>query len=146
MKALCSAIAALLLTSLSASAKINSSDLSGWLPPLPVETKAHSQSRSAHLRSWLPRVETGMSAAQVIVLLGNPDWGITPKGKVRWSVDPRSGILRYTSKAAGSIRVTDFHFDSNSRVKRIVENGVIVSKGRRMLLPDPLPHGVFWRK
>ena len=147
MKALCLASAALLLTSFSASAKINSADLSAWLPSLPAETRGHSVSRSAHLRSWIPRVEPGMSVAQVIVLLGNPDWGVTPKGRVRWSVDPRTGVLRYSMASGnGGTRVMDFHFNAESRVKRIVENGVIVSKGRRLILPDPLPRGVFWRR
>lgn len=145
MKALCSALAALLLTSFSASAKINSSDLSGWLPPLPAETHGQFRSRSANLAEWIPNVKTGMSVAQVLVMLGDPDWGITPKGRLRWSVDPRTGVLRYTVKGKNP-RVVDFVFDSNARVKRIVENGVILTKGRRVLLPDPLPHGVFWRK
>lgn len=145
MKALCSAIAALLLTSFSASAKINSIDISEWLPKLPAETHGQHRSRSAHLAQWIPRVDMGMSVTQVTVMLGDPDWGVTPKGKLRWAVDPRKGVLRYSINGANP-RVVDFVFDSNARIKRIEENGVIVEKGRRMLLPDPLPRGVFWRK
>lgn len=141
MKALC--FVALLLAALPASAKINSTDLSQWLPALPVKGEVQSQSRPAHLAEWIPKVKPGMAVTQVLVMLGNPDWGYIAKGKLRWAASPREGVLRYTvSKDC----VVDYVFDNDARVKRIVENGVIVARGRRLLLPDPLPHGVFWRK
>lgn len=135
--------------SVSASAGINSQDLSQWLPELPPFTHAPRADRGRHLEKWLPHVRPTMSVAQVLVMLGHPDWGVTTRGKARWLVNPKSGVLRYSAGyrdgSKGLDRVIHIHFDEEARVKRIVDNGVITATGPRVLLPGPLPTGVPWR-
>jgi hypothetical protein len=148
MRALC-LLAAVLCLAQPASGKINSSDLSQWLPELPPYSRVPDKNRARHLDYWMQHVHPGMSVAQVLVLLGQPDWGVTTRGKLRWVVDPKSGVLQYSAAIRGDFkssgRVIRIHFDGDARVKRIVENGVTTAKGRRVLLPDPLPRGVWWR-
>jgi hypothetical protein len=133
----------------SASAMVNSCDLSAWLPELPPFSHARG-SRVQHVDRWLRHVHPGMSIAQVLVELGPPDWGISHRGRLRWAVDPRDGVLQYSAGGTGNARSATrpirIYFDSQARVKRIEDNGVTIAQGRRVLLPDPLPRGVWWRR
>jgi hypothetical protein len=148
MRAFC-LFAAVLFLGQPASAKINSTDLSQWLPELPPFSLVRDSHRARHLDYWMQHVHPGMSVTQVLVLLGHPDWGVDSRGRLRWVVNPKSGVLQYSASGRdvykGGGRVIHVHFDEQARVKRIVENGVITALGRRTLLPDPLPHGVWWR-
>jgi hypothetical protein len=149
MRALCFALIAL-CSSGPAWGRINSTSVEAWLPSLPPFTHGGHLSRAEHLAEWLPRVHVGMSVAQVVVLLGNPDWGLTPRGKLRWAANPKAGIIRYSAGGSpeGKLggRVVDFWFNNQAQVERIVDNGVIVAQAPRILLPEPLPHGVWWRR
>jgi hypothetical protein len=148
MRVLC-VFAALLCLANPVSARINSSDLSQWLPELPPFSLVRDGNRARHLDYWMQHIQPGMSVAQVLVMLGQPDWGVDSRGRLRWVINPKSGVLQYSASGReaykGSGRVIHVHFDGQARVKRIVENGVITAQGRRALLPDPLTRGVWWR-
>ena len=145
MTALC-LLASVFALACPAFGKVNSTELTQWLPELPPFSHSPDTNRARHLAEWMPHVHPGMSVTQVLVLLGPPDWGVTTRGKLRWVVDPRTGVLQYSANGRGDFkgngRQIRIHFDTDARVKRIEENGVIVAKGRRALLPEPLPHGV----
>jgi hypothetical protein len=148
MRAL-SLVAALLFLSETSQAKLNSTDLSQWLPELPPFSIVQHPNRSRHLDYWMQHVRPGMSVAQVLVMLGHPDWGVNSRGRLRWALNPKAGVLQYSASGRdaykGGGRVIRIHFDEQARVKRIVDNGVITAEAPRALLPDPLPRGVWWR-
>ncbi len=148
MRVFC-ALAALLSLAGSSTAKVNSIDISAWLPELPPFTHVSKRQQARELDHWLRHVEPGMSVAQVVVLLGKPDWGVDKRGRLRWAIDPREGAVQYTGTGGGDYkggaRTVRIYFDEQARVKRIEDDGVVVAKARRAFLPDPLPRGVWWR-
>jgi outer membrane protein assembly factor BamE (lipoprotein component of BamABCDE complex) len=148
MRVLC-ALTALLCLAESAAAKVNSADLTQWLPELPPYTNVSKRQQARELDHWLQHVHPGMSVSQVIVLMGKPDWGVDHHGRLRWVIDPKDGAVQYSSSGRDGYKSGDrkvrIYFDSQARVKRIEDNGVVIAKGRRAFLPDPLPRGVWWR-
>ena len=107
-----------------------------------------SISRTQRVLTFLPSVRPDMSVTQVITLIGAPDHGITPKGKERW-IEPRRGILQYTlaesSGSKGLERKILIYLDSEGRVDKIIDNGVLVARKKSRFFYRPLPRGVPWR-
>ena len=149
MRVFC-ALAALLSLAGTPTAKFNSTDISQWLPELPPYTNVSKRQQARELDRWLQHVEPGMSVAQVIVLLGKPDWGVDKRGRLRWAIDPRDGAVQYTGTGGGDYkggeRKVRIYFDTDARVKRIEDSGVVVARARGSFLHDPLPRGVWWRR
>jgi len=133
----------------SADLDINTTNLSQWLPKLPPYTNVTKREEQREMGYWLQYVHPGMSIAQVLALMGKPDWGVDRRGRLRWAINPKEGAVQYTGNGRndykGGERTVRIFFDNQARVKRIEDNGVVVARGRRLILPDPLRHGVWWR-
>src|SRR5918993_246027 len=123
MRVLCLFAAVVLLVQ-PASGGINSTDLTQWLPELPPFSLVKHSNRARHLDFWSQHVHPRMSVAQVLVLLGHPDWGVDSRGRIRWAINPKEGVLQYSATGRdaykGGGRVLHIHFDEEARVKRIV--------------------------
>ena len=147
MRTICFAIAAL-ATACSSWAERGQADLRAWLPELPPESVLTVRGRAQHVRKWLPEVHPGMSVATVLVMLGNPDWGVNTDGKLQWWLNPKKGVLRYSMADRGSWKggesVVEIYFDPNARVKTIRENGQIIAKATPKTWNIHVPRGVIW--
>jgi hypothetical protein len=71
------------------------------------------------------RIVVGMTAKEVVGVLGYPDWKFDPKGKPIW-VRPNLGLLQYSRwSSAGRFYNFTVYFRKDGRVAKTERNGPI---------------------
>lgn len=121
-----------LLTGNAMSAEPKRANLSKWFgsPPPPDTRYSEAQLRASweRVEENLSQVQPGMSIAEVLKKLGNPDWKIDTRGRTVW-VSPKDGVLQYTrlfgdhSSSKGFLRHIHIFFDADAKVEKVLKNG-----------------------
>ena len=90
-----------------------------------VVSPAEWHRKWSHITVNHQRIIVGMTATEVVGILGFPDWEFGPKGKPIW-VHPELGLLQYSRwSSAGRFHNFTVHFGKDGRVAKTEINGPI---------------------